>query len=114
MIKRNPIHRVDPESGRILQTYRDVGLAAKETKVEAVELLKAAREGKVLRWHKWVEDDEMLCLELSDGRRMFVRQVEVSPEDAERLYRGGMPQRPRVVGVKVVFPAWDLQDRPEL
>lgn len=111
MIKRNPIYRVNPDTGEILETFRDVGEAAKKARVGAAELLRAAREGEIVRWHRWIEDDELFCLELSDGKRLFVRQVDVSPADAKKLYEGGMNQKPRVVGVKVVFPARDLQDR---
>lgn len=111
MIKRNPIYRVDQETGRILETYRDVEEAAKAAKVNPTEMLDAVREGKIVRWFRWKEEDELFCLELSNGRKIVVRQVDVSPADAELLYDRGMNQRPRVVGVKVVFLARDLQDR---
>lgn len=109
MIKRNPIYRIDPQSGKIQETFRDVGDAAKAAKISPAVLLRAAREGEVVRWSRWMEEEETLCLELSNGKRMVVREVEMSPDDVNLLFERGDSQKPRVVAAKVVFPARDLQ-----
>ena len=109
MIKRNPIYRIDPDTGKIQETFRDVGDAAKAARLSPAVILRAAREGEVLRWSKWKEEEELFCLEFSNGRKMVVKEVEMKLEDVNRLFDKGMAQKPRVVAARVVFPARDLQ-----
>lgn len=109
MIKRNPIYRIDPDTGKIQETFRDVCDAAKAARLSPAVILRAAREGEVLRWSLWKEEEEVFCLELSNGKRMVVREVDMPMEDVNRLFEGGIAQKPRVVAARVVFPARDLQ-----
>lgn len=109
MIKRNPIYRIDPDTGKIQETFRDVGDAAKAARLSPAVILRAAREGEVLRWSKWKEEEELFCLELSNGKRMVVKEVDMPMEDVNRLFENGTAQKPRVIAARVVFPARDLQ-----